>query len=331
MHYKKRPRVDDEPRLLPLDYHIGEDTVMIGRGRRCFNNEGNRRFRAMVKAELRVYSAGRKGTKSTIIKRILRHIRSSCPDGIGFIKQDALSGRYYTATESAAKVTIAQQFRDALHDLGYKSSKQHKQFKRDIATGKIDPGDPRAVCSTCMDEIKAIEDGGLVPPQQLAVENSFKPKEESSLAFWENTVELPDINDDNEHIMQAHTHEHGFDLEHEQDHEQLPKLELKNRVFTSVKEPAKTIDPFEPIPFSLSMVDLEGIKGVDDLLAPHQGNKATDTSESSGDVEEMTDDEEDAMVAWSGEFVHCPRCSVIEGKHKFEPLPIQDIREALIG
>ena len=326
MHYKKRPRVNDEPRLLPLDYHIGEDTVMIGRGRRCLNNEGNRRFRAMVKAELQVYSAGRKGTKSTIIKRILRHIRSSCPDGIGFIKQDALSGRYYTATESAAKVTIAQQFRDALHDLGYKSSKQHKQFKRDIATGKIDPGDPRAVCSTCMDEIKAIKYEDTVSPPPLVVKSSSKGKEESSLAFWENIVELPDINDDgDEHMVQAHTHEHGFDLEHEQD------LDLKNHVFTSIEEPMKTMDPFEPIPFSLAMKDFENIKSVNDLLAPNLGNEATDTTESSDDVEEITDDEEDAMVAWSGEFVHCPRCSVIEGKHMFEPLPIHDIRKALIG
>lgn len=299
---------------------------MIGRGRRCLNNEGNRRFRAMVKAELRVYSAGRKGTKSTIIKRILRHIRSSCPDGIGFIKQDALSGRYYTATESAAKVTIAQQFRDALHDLGYKSSKQHKQFKRDIATGKINPCDPR-VCATCLDEIKATGDDGFVAPPPSEVASNCEAKEESSLAFWESNVGLPDFRD--EDMVQAHTHEHSLGVEVEDNYEQLPKLELKNHILATKEEPVKKIDSFEPIPFSLVMKDFEGLDSVNDLLEAHlRDSKATDTSES---VEEITDDEEDAMVAWSEEFVHCPRCSIVEGRHAFEPLPIHDIRKALIG
>ena len=327
MHYKKRPRVNDEPRILPLDYQVGEDTVMIGRGRRCLNNEGNRRFRAMVKAELRVYSAGRKGTKSTIIKRILRQIRISCPDGIGFIKQDALSGRYYTATESAAKVTIAQQFRDALHDLGYKSSKQHKQFKRDIATGKIDPGDPRAMCSTCVDEIKETRNEDFLPPPPLKTEDSPKGKEESSLAFWESTVDLSGIHDEN--MVQAHTHEHVVDVQDELGYEKLPKLELKNHFLTTAEEPTKQVDPFEPLPLFLAMKDFEGLESINDLLTPHHDEEALDTPDS---VEEIiTDDEEDAMVAWSAEFVNCPRCSIVEGKHVFEPLPIHDIRKNLIG
>ena len=110
MHYmnNKRHRVVEEPTLLPLDYKAGENVVMIGRGRRCLHNEGNKRFRDMVKTELKAYSAGRKAKKSSIIKRILREIRSNCLDGVGFVKQDAITGRFYTATTQASKVTIAQ-------------------------------------------------------------------------------------------------------------------------------------------------------------------------------------------------------------------------------
>ena len=324
MHYKKRPRVNDEPRLLPLDYDIGEDCVMIGRGRRCMNNEGNRRFRAMVKAELRVYSAGRKGKKSTIIKRILRHIRSSCGDGIGFIKQDALSGRYYTATEAAAKVTIAQAFRDALHEEGYKSSKQHKQFKRDLARGKVNPNDPDAMCSTCMDELQAIKDKELAAPP---VVDASAGKDETSLFFWEGNVGLPTLPAIDEHMMaHALTHEHACD--HDHDHEEtMPNLALSHG-YTPTTEPMKEADPFEPIPFSEAMKVVEDVNGYKKTTP---SDHETDSTESTGCDEEITDDEEDAMVVWSTEFVHCPRCSIVEGKHDFGELPICDIRKALIG
>jgi len=353
MHYKKRPRSSDEPRLLPLDFDIAPDLVMIGRGRRCLNNEGNRRFRAMVKAELHDYSTGKKGTKSNIIKKILRHVRNSCPDGIGFIKQDACTGRYYTATENAAKVTIAQAFRDALND-GYKSSKHHKQLKRDLARGKMSPGDPDGICSTCKDELKAAQAQNLEDPPVLfvpGVATSIKNtiiktgKDESSLFFWEgNPDDIPAIQ--GESIVKEnhqHGHHHTMSAAHRcHEHHagvgsddwsmpQMPALQLSSyqdnqpRITAQLPKKMSKTDSYEPVPFSEAMKDLDEAMESNPAFTPE-----SDDSESSSDVG-ITDDEEDAMVAWSEEFVHCPRCALIEGKHDFGELPIHDIQQALIG
>lgn len=287
------------------------------------NNEGNRRFRAMVKDELRVYSAGKKGKKSSIIKRILRHIRSNCLDDIGFIKQDALTGRYYTANENAAKVTIAQAFRDALHEHGYKSSKQHKQHKRDIANGKTgDPEPPPPVCSMCIDELQATKEQEVADKLPIHP-GSSKGKDESSLLFWEGSEELPPID---ESMIYAHeTLDHELQGRAEVCGDSMMKMVDTNHVY----HPGN-MELFEPIPFS------EAMKGVGEnhhhwnKQQTHSDHETDHTSESSGDDTEHTDEDE-ALVLWSTEFVHCPRCSIIEGEHDIGDFPVHDIRKALIG
>ena len=92
----------------------------------------------------------------------------------------------------------------------------------------------------------------------------------------------------------------------------------------------KAADPLEPIPLEETM-DQGVLWGMPTL------EKGMDASESESHncdtaVVEDTDDEEDrAMVAWATEFVHCPRCSLVQGRGDFDELPIQDIRKALIG
>jgi hypothetical protein len=332
MHYMKRPRGLDEPRLLPLDYVAGPYVVMIGRGRRCLNNEGNRRFRAMVKAELQAYSVGRKAKKSSIIKRILREIRDNCVDGDGFIKQDATSGRYYTATTAAAKVTVAQAFRDALNDtIGYKSSKQHKQFKRDIARGKLNPeelmtnADELGVCSSCREELQPATDGMADDTPA----DSVRPKgvcSEPSLRFWKDDagpVEEADGGGVTERTKSASTQ----DGDRRETH---PGVAVK-----------EDFDQFEPIPLEMAMKSFATVRaevwGISQAAheavdhsedhSEHSSNSSSPTHEDSDD----TDDEDHAMVAWASEFVHCPLCSLVRGRGDLKELPIQDIRKALIG
>ena len=330
MHYKKRPRTPEEPTLLPLDYKPGENVVMIGRGRRCLQNEGNKRFRAMVKTHLEEYSVGRKAKKSSIIKTILREIRDNCFDGVGFVKQDAMTGRFYTATTTAAKVTIAQAFRDALHDFGYKSSKQHKQFKRDVARGKIDPEmePPHMIarmCSNCGEEVEethddAAETDAEMPalPEERKVEAS-----EVSLEFWGDCLDPL--------------------VEFEHTHPVLPGEEKLTScgcdkvagLGDQGAKPAKVVDPLEPIPLAeaIGIMD-EGVHWGKPTPEKDMTGTATETQLSGNGTAyvEDTDDEEDrAMVAWATEFVHCPRCSLVQGRGDFGELPIQDIRKALIG
>ncbi|CAB9518731.1 Nitrilase family, member 2 [Seminavis robusta] len=119
-----------EARILPKDYIPGDNTVIICRGKRCITHEGNKRFRNIVKSELRGYvSTNNKIEKSVILLGVIRQVRKNNNDGIGFVKQDLSTGRWYELTEFASRVSAAQAFRDA-NSSGYKSSKQSKQKRR---------------------------------------------------------------------------------------------------------------------------------------------------------------------------------------------------------
>jgi hypothetical protein len=115
--------------LLPESYVVGPNDVIIGRGKRCTQNPGNIRFRAIIEATLSAYSnAPSKTTKSEIIMQVLLEVRAS--DGAGFVKQlCSPAGRFSLLEEASCRIAIAQAFRDALSG-NYKSSKKHKQIRR---------------------------------------------------------------------------------------------------------------------------------------------------------------------------------------------------------
>lgn len=79
---------------LPENYQLGENDVICGRGRKCFQHAGNRRFRKMVEAMLPKYSdAPNKLDKTFIICDVVNRVRNNSPFG-GFVKKDPVSGRY---------------------------------------------------------------------------------------------------------------------------------------------------------------------------------------------------------------------------------------------
>jgi hypothetical protein len=119
--------------ILPKGFSPGPDHVIIGRGRRCVNHEGNQRLRKIVKAELKSYvSACSKIEKSAILLRVMRQVKRSNKDNIGFVKQDLNTGRWSELSDSASRVAVAQTFRDASPGRGYRSSRQSKQQRRRI-------------------------------------------------------------------------------------------------------------------------------------------------------------------------------------------------------
>lgn len=82
-------------KLLPLDYKLGDDDVICGRGSRCFNHTGNKRFRKIVCDHLSRYSTTVcKFDKTSIICEIVALVRLQSPTG-GFVKKDTTTGRYY--------------------------------------------------------------------------------------------------------------------------------------------------------------------------------------------------------------------------------------------
>jgi hypothetical protein len=80
---------------LPVDFRLGENDVICGRGRKCFHHVGNQRFRDLVMDMLEKYSdSPSKLDKSYIICDVVNTIRKRSPFG-GFVKHDAQNGRYY--------------------------------------------------------------------------------------------------------------------------------------------------------------------------------------------------------------------------------------------
>lgn len=117
----------DSPQFLPIDFQPTINEVIVGRGKKPYNHVGNARFREIVKEHAEEYSAAANKTlKSAVIAKVLKRIRSNSAYG-GFVKLN--DGVWECVCDSAARITVAQNFRDALHS-NYKSSKQFKQMKR---------------------------------------------------------------------------------------------------------------------------------------------------------------------------------------------------------
>ena len=117
----------DERQMLPENFQPSERDVICGRGKKCYNHDGNISLRQQVIARMHEYSQTEmKLRKSGIISSVVEQVRRASPDG-GFVKQDK-SGRWYKVGDLQAREKVSQVFRDELH--GYKSSKSTKIMLR---------------------------------------------------------------------------------------------------------------------------------------------------------------------------------------------------------
>jgi len=122
--------------MLPDNYTPGPDVVIIGRGKVVLEHPGNICFRALIDSTLEEYSAANtKSLKSKILYRILNQVRTNSVNEIGFVKQDKKSGSWQAIEDAAARICIAQAFRDRLSK-HYKSSKENKSIKRKVELGQ---------------------------------------------------------------------------------------------------------------------------------------------------------------------------------------------------
>lgn len=118
---------------------LGNDVVIIGRGKLVQHHPANIRYRAIIQSQLHAYSnAETKGLKSSILRRILNDVRNNSANNLGFVKRDTATGRWCVVHDDSARINIAQAFRDGLHS-EYKSSKKHKQQKRNEELGISSP------------------------------------------------------------------------------------------------------------------------------------------------------------------------------------------------
>lgn len=80
--------------FLPEGFKPGDDDVICGRGKKCYNHVGNSRFRQKVATMLDEYSKAKsKLDKSGVLAIVVDRIRADSPGG-GFVKQDE-KGRWY--------------------------------------------------------------------------------------------------------------------------------------------------------------------------------------------------------------------------------------------
>jgi hypothetical protein len=117
------------PTFLPKSYQPTAQEVVIGRGRKIQQHEGNIKLRAIVMSKAEEYVVSTDKTfKSSVITSIGNQIKAASKFG-GFVKKDASRDQWFVVSESSVRATIAQTFRDCLSP-SYKSSKFSKQRRR---------------------------------------------------------------------------------------------------------------------------------------------------------------------------------------------------------
>ena len=114
--------------ILPTYFKPGPYSVIIGRGKECRGNIGNRRLRVLASRFLEKYAdAPNKATKSRIVATIVTMMREACPLG-AFVRLRA-DGRWYEVKEAVASEKVGYTMRELLGEM-YKSSSRSRVLKR---------------------------------------------------------------------------------------------------------------------------------------------------------------------------------------------------------
>lgn len=118
------------PTTLPFGFEPNCNDVIIGRGKKCTNNEGNKRLRKIVASKIDDYFYARtKIEKSNILLSAISIVRSKHPLPGKFIKKDKKTKCYYDVGDFVAKEKVSQFFRDALQEF-YRSSTGNRKKRR---------------------------------------------------------------------------------------------------------------------------------------------------------------------------------------------------------
>jgi hypothetical protein len=102
-------------RYLPVKFLPSVNDVLCGKGKTCFNHPGNRRFRAIVGANLHRYqTAPNKIEKSAIVNEIVDIVRKHCSTMGGFVRPDTTTKRWFEIGDEAAREKVGQVIRDTI-------------------------------------------------------------------------------------------------------------------------------------------------------------------------------------------------------------------------
>mmetsp|Transcript_50842 Transcript_50842/g.76015 ORF Transcript_50842/g.76015 Transcript_50842/m.76015 type:complete len:338 (-) Transcript_50842:119-1132(-) len=125
----RSPRQNND---MPSGYKPAKHDVICGKGKTCFEHEGNIRFRKLVGTYLTKYSgASTKIEKSSIVSEIIETTRENG----SFIKKRPKCGTWFEVGKHLAREKVGQTIRDMLH-LQYKSSTKAKKKRREAEQAK---------------------------------------------------------------------------------------------------------------------------------------------------------------------------------------------------
>jgi hypothetical protein len=120
--------------LLPMDFSPGPNHVVCHRGRIFWDHEGNKKYRSTIKSATHKYAACKnKYEKSLVVSEIVEaiiHNKNVCKGG-GFVKMDAITGRWVEADEIFSREKVGQSLRDSLH-AQYRSSTKAKKRRKTV-------------------------------------------------------------------------------------------------------------------------------------------------------------------------------------------------------
>jgi len=132
----KADQFNGQIRVLPKGWKPGENDVVVGRGKRCYDHSGNIKFRRLVNMMMQEYiRAKTRNEKSIIITALVDHVRRISPHG-GFVKHNSATGQFYEVGDLAAREKTSQTFRDALHE-HYASSNKSKRRRKQLRLAEL--------------------------------------------------------------------------------------------------------------------------------------------------------------------------------------------------
>jgi len=119
---------------LPVDFVPGPNDVVCARGKSYWDHEGNKRYRALIRAATDKYSSiSNKLEKTLAVSEIVAAVHGRKGR---FVKKQKKGGPWVIVDEVFAREKVGQSLRDRLHDQ-YKSSTKAKKQRRDSVNEKF--------------------------------------------------------------------------------------------------------------------------------------------------------------------------------------------------
>ena len=161
---------------LPASFKPTPFSVILGRGKGCYNNPGNKHCRGIIRGHLEQYnSVDNRFEKALVVKNVFNIIKQACPGG-AFIKR--VNGLWCEVDDKTARGKLMVMFRDCQNAEVRRTSKDEKQnpnLRRKQYLKNIKKEEESSQGDSAMDELAEISLAAL-----LSI--NFSSKEEAEEA-----------------------------------------------------------------------------------------------------------------------------------------------------